>query len=249
LQVVLFDQHRDQLDLSLSLKQALAGAGEHVHYRGSAIHVAGWAKRFLFTNEQLEMPLHKLSGGEQSRVLIAQLMLKPADLLLLDEPTNDLDIASLEVLEQSLLEFPGALVLVTHDRYLLDRVSRQILALDGKGGAEFFADYDQWEAWKDNRGKDEEAADSKEEKGARREGRKRALSTNESKELQGMEKRIHETEAAIAQGKKQLEDPALATDFNKLMELQGEMDAEQAKVEVMFARWEELEKKKRENEA
>ena len=100
---------------------------------GRAIHVAGWAKRFLFRSEQLETPVGRLSGGEQARVLIARLMLEPADLLLLDEPTNDLDIPTLEVLEESLLEFPGALVLVTHDRYLLDRVSTRILALDGRG--------------------------------------------------------------------------------------------------------------------
>jgi ATP-binding cassette subfamily F protein uup len=94
-----------------------------VIYRDRVIHVASWAARFLFTSEQLDQPVHKLSGGERARVLIANLMLEPADLLLLDEPTNDLDIPTLEVLEESLLEFEGALVLVTHDRYLLDRVS------------------------------------------------------------------------------------------------------------------------------
>ena len=107
--------------------------------------MAGWAKRFLFRSEQLETPVGRLSGGEQARVLIARLVLEPADVLLLDEPTNDLDIPTLEVLEESLLEFPGALVLVTHDRYLLDRVSTRLLALDGQGGALFFADYAQWE--------------------------------------------------------------------------------------------------------
>jgi ATP-binding cassette subfamily F protein uup len=140
LKVVTFDQHRDQLDLSLSLKEALCETGDYVRYRGNAVHVAGWAARFLFTKDQLESPLSRMSGGEQSRVLIARLMLQPADLLLLDEPTNDLDIASLEVLEQSLSDFPGRLVLVTHDRYLLDRVSQSILALDNQGNADYFAD-------------------------------------------------------------------------------------------------------------
>src|SRR6202040_4488245 len=98
-----------------------------------------WAQRFLFRNEQLDMPVGDLSGGEQSRVLIANLMLQPADLLILDEPTNDLDIPSLEVLEESLADFPGALVLVTHDRFMLDRVSTAVLGLDGQGGAQLYA--------------------------------------------------------------------------------------------------------------
>src|SRR6202011_1025980 len=106
-----------------------------------------WAARFLFTGEQLNQPVERLSGGERARVLIAQLMLQPADVLLLDEPTNDLDIPTLEILEQSLLEFQGSLVLVTHDRYMLDRVSSIVVGLDGQGGAESFADYSQWESW------------------------------------------------------------------------------------------------------
>ena len=101
----------------------------------------------MFTSEQLNQPVGRLSGGERARVLIANLMLEPADVLLLDEPTNDLDIPTLEILEESLLEFPGALVLVTHDRYLLDRVSTIVLGFDGLGGVESFADYSQWDAW------------------------------------------------------------------------------------------------------
>src|SRR6267154_1528155 len=113
----------------------------------TSIRTANWASRFLFTSEQLNQPVGRLSGGERARVLIANLMLEPADVLLLDEPTNDLDIPTLEILEESLLEFAGALVLVTHDRYLLDRVSTVVLGLDGFGGAESFADYLQWEEW------------------------------------------------------------------------------------------------------
>ena len=146
LKVITFDQHREQLNQDWPLRKALCEKGEKVEFKGNFIHVAGWAARFLFTADQLDKPLNKLSGGEQARVLIARLMLKPADILLLDEPTNDLDIQSLEVLEASLRDFAGAVVLVTHDRYLLDRVSNQILALDGKGNGRFFADLDQWES-------------------------------------------------------------------------------------------------------
>ena len=136
-----------ELDPDVTLRRALAPDGDSVVYQDRVIHVASWAARFLFTGEQLNQPVGGLSGGERARVLIAQLMLQPADVLLLDEPTNDLDIPTLEILEESLLEFRGALVLVTHDRYMLDRVSTMVLGLDGLGGAERFADYSQWEAW------------------------------------------------------------------------------------------------------
>ena len=145
LRVVYFDQTREQLDPTQTLRQGLGAHGDHVIFQGNPIHVAGWAKRFLFDSGQLDRPISSLSGGEQARVLIARLMLQPADLLLLDEPTNDLDIPTLEVLEDSLTEFSGALVLVTHDRYLLDRVSTAVLGLDGNGGAQLFSDYWQWE--------------------------------------------------------------------------------------------------------
>jgi ATP-binding cassette subfamily F protein uup len=146
LRIVWFDQNREQLDQKISLKQALCPSGDSVIYRDRSIHVASWSKRFLFRPDQLNMPVSYLSGGEQARILIAKLMLQPADILILDEPTNDLDIPSLEVLEESLQDFPGALLLVTHDRFMLDNISTHLLALDGKGGAEYFADYPQWES-------------------------------------------------------------------------------------------------------
>src|SRR5207247_919480 len=134
------------IDFTASQRRTLAPGGDSVAGRGRSVHVASWAKRFLFRPEQLEVPVGRLSGGEQARILIARLMREPADLLILDEPTNDLDIPTLEVLEDSLAEFDGALVLVTHDRFMLERVSTVILALDGLGGATTFADYSQWEA-------------------------------------------------------------------------------------------------------
>ena len=124
----------------------LCPEGDMVIYRDRTIHVAGWAKSFLFRDDQLDMPVSRLSGGERARVMIARLMLTTADVLLLDEPTNDLDIPTLEVLEDSLLDFPGALVLVSHDRYMLDRVSTIVIGLDGGAGG-VFADYSQWEAF------------------------------------------------------------------------------------------------------
>src|ERR1051325_3176099 len=145
LRVVVFSQHRTELDPSMTLRETLSPA-DSVIYRGKLVHVNTWAARFLFSQEQMKAPVRALSGGEQARIHIARLMLEPADVLVLDEPTNDLDIASLEVLEESLEDFPGAIVLVTHDRAMLARLATHLLALDGRGGARYFASYEQWEA-------------------------------------------------------------------------------------------------------
>ncbi|MDE2143803.1 MAG: ABC-F family ATP-binding cassette domain-containing protein [Elusimicrobia bacterium] len=238
LQVVTFDQHREQLDMNMSLKEALCGNGEHVEYKGSRIHVYGWAARFLFRQEQLTYPLGRLSGGEQSRVLIARLMLRPADILLLDEPTNDLDLQSLEILENSMLEFPGALVLVTHDRYLLDRVSREILSLDGKGGSNLFAELSQWEDWKEG---DKRAPVPQRRRAPAAAGPSPSLTPKEAKELQKMEASIQAAEKAAAEARTALDDPAVASDSAELAKRQQKVEAAHAQVESLFKRWEELE--------
>jgi ATP-binding cassette subfamily F protein uup len=144
LRIVMFEQGRTSLDPTLTLRRALCPNGETVQVRERSFHVIAWAKQFLFRQDQLDVPVGDLSGGEQARVRIAQLMVQPADLLLLDEPTNDLDIPALEVLEESLAEFPGALVLVSHDRELIDRLCTGLIGLDGRGGSGVYASIDQW---------------------------------------------------------------------------------------------------------
>lgn len=235
LKVVTFEQHRDALDMNMSLKRSLCPGGEHVEYKGNRIHVYGWASRFLFRQEQMEMPLRLLSGGEQSRVLIARLMLEPADLLLLDEPTNDLDLQSLEVLETSMKDFPGALVLVTHDRYLLDRVCKEILAFDGRGGTNFFAELSQWEDWKEGEPQIRQSVPP-----APAPEPKSSLSPKEAKELKGMEAAIAAAEAKVAAMRLLLEDPAIAADAAELGKRQERLSAAEQQVSELFARWEDL---------
>jgi ABC transport system ATP-binding/permease protein len=243
LRVVYFDQNR-VLDPDVTLRRALAPDSDAVVYQDRVIHVASWAARFLFTGEQLNQPVGRLSGGERARVLIAQLMLQPADLLLLDEPTNDLDIPTLEILEESLLEYSGALVLVTHDRYMLDRVSTMVLGLDGRGGAESFADYLQWEEWQaeSNQPAASDVATAKPVKAAESTAKKK-LSYLEAREFATIEQRIAAAEETLQQKRAAAEDPAIASDAAKLLSAHAEMEEAQKKLDELYSRWAQLEAK------
>jgi ATP-binding cassette subfamily F protein uup len=243
LRIVRFDQDRSGLDPVQPLRRALAPEGDGVIFQGRSVHVASWAKRFLFRPEQLEVPVGRLSGGEQARILIARLMREPADLLILDEPTNDLDIPTLEVLEDSLAEFEGGLVLVTHDRFMLERVSTLVVALDGEGGAERFADYPQWEAARAAR-----AAPPPREPVAPREAaapraRARRLGYLEQREWDGMEAAIVAAEAAVKACEAAAESPAIASDAPALQASYAALEAARAEVSRLYARWAELEAK------
>src|SRR4029077_1418848 len=149
LQVAYFQQSREAFDPARTLSDTLCPDGDHVSFRGTRVHVRGYLERFLFAPEQMQMQVGKLSGGEQSRLLLAQLMLREAQLLVLDEPTNDLDLPTLAVLEEALTEFDGAVLLVTHDRYFLDQVATTILAFDSSTASIIpFASLAQWEGWR-----------------------------------------------------------------------------------------------------
>jgi ATP-binding cassette subfamily F protein uup len=252
LRIVYFDQSR-QLDGSLTLRRALAPEGDSVIYQDRSIHVASWAARFLFTGEQLNQPVARLSGGERARVLIAQLMLQPADLLLLDEPTNDLDIPTLEILEESLLEFRGSLVLVTHDRYMLDRVSTIVLGLsgtdnDGAGSAERFADYRQLESWQTEQQESSRLRSGNSPASATPAAvaapARKKLGYLEAREYATIEQRVAEAEEVLQAKREQLQDPAIASDGPRLLTAHQEMELAQDAVDKLYARWHELEQKK-----
>lgn len=246
LKTIMFEQGRAALDPEVTLKKALCPIGDTIKYRDGNLHVAAWAKRFLFRTEQLELTVGNLSGGEQARVRIAQLMTQPADLLLLDEPTNDLDIPALEVLEESLAEFPGALVVVSHDRDLLDRLCSEVIGLDGHGGASTYASVSQWlrayekaEAEREKAAKVEKESKSAPVKRERTKPKAKKLSYREKQELEGMEDAIAEAEESVEQCQAKVE--ASATDHVALTEACQALEDAQAKVEQLYARWEELE--------
>jgi len=242
LRIVVFDQARKQLDLTQSLRNALAGDSDTVKFGESNVHVVSWAKRFLFRPEQLEVPISRLSGGERSRILIAQLMLQPADLLILDEPTNDLDIPSLEILEDSLAEFPGAMVLVTHDRYLLDRLSSEILALDGKGGSRFYSSLYQWEQAQLPPPRVKPVKTEKTAKAPVASADK--ISRNELRELERIESVIMAAEDALGVLQVRLGDPAVTSDYKRLKKVSDDIALAEKEIAALYKRWEELEAKK-----
>jgi ATP-binding cassette subfamily F protein uup len=258
LRMVYFSQMRE-LDEDLTLRRALAPEGDGVIHQGRTVHVASWAARFLFTGEQLNQPVRNLSGGERARVLIAKLMLEPADVLLLDEPTNDLDIPTLEILEENLLDFPGALVLVTHDRYLLNRVSSTVLGLDGRGNTGRFADYAQWEEWLEEQDAQEKSGAEVRKTARRADGSsvgqqtgagappttsgKKKLSYNEAREFAAIEQRVEESDARLAAARDRVEHPDVATNATALQEALAELDAAQHENDALYARWAELTEK------
>jgi ATP-binding cassette subfamily F protein uup len=209
--------------------------------------------------------VRNLSGGEKARVLIAKLMLEPADVLLLDEPTNDLDIPTLEILEENLLDFPGALVLVTHDRYLLNRVSSTVLGLDGRGHTGRFADYAQWEDWLEEQDEQEksgqESNKEQQRKAARRadgssstqqtgansannaNSAKKKLSYIEAREFAAIEERVEHSDARLASARDRVEHPDVAINAAALQEALLELDAAQHENDALYARWAELTEK------
>ncbi|CAG0902503.1 unnamed protein product [Cyprideis torosa] len=247
-EVVYFEQHRQRLDGTLPLRRALAPEGDSILFKGRSLHVVSWAKRFLFRVEQLDTPVEQLSGGEQARIVLAQLMRTPADILLLDEPTNDLDIASLDVLEESLRDFEGAVVLVTHDRYLLDRLCDQVLGFDGMGGVSYYADYLQYLAAVEGRSERDRdtGSNSGGAKGKAKSSRGRAnrLSYLDQREYDQMELLILAAEEEVEGLEAQLVSEETSSDPEALAQVWHLLEEGRRKVEELYTRWAELEEKK-----
>jgi ATP-binding cassette subfamily F protein uup len=249
LRIATFTQRRAELDRHLELRAALCPTGDSFFYRGRPVHVKTWAQKFLFRPDQLNVPVGDLSGGEQARIMIANLMRQPADVLVLDEPTNDLDIASLEVLEESLAEFPGAVLLVTHDRYMLDRLSTDVLGLDGMGGHRLVASYAQWVAAQEARRQADETARAALVRkpaaapAAPAAARPKKFSFSEQREWDQMEAKIQTAEARVTALEAQMSEPALLADHEKLRGHCVELEEAHALVAALYERWAELEGK------
>jgi len=245
LRAVMFEQGRAGLDLSLTLKQALSPNSDTVMYRDRPMHVAAWAKQFLFTADQLDLTISALSGGEQARIRIAQLMVKPADLLMLDEPTNDLDIPALEVLEDSLEEFPGAIVIVSHDRDLLDRLCTEVIGLDGLGGSAMYGNVSQWLTAHERATAEVQKAEKKANapKTVTSTPKSKKLSFREQQEFDQMEGLVLVAEELVIERQSAVE-AASTAGHTVLMDACKALEDAQHAVEKLYARWQELEAKR-----
>lgn len=242
LKVIYFDQHRMQLPPNITLKEALSPNGDFVSFRGNPIHVNGWCKRFLFSPDLLGMTINNLSGGERARITIAHLMLQPADILLLDEPTNDLDIPTLETLEESLLEFPGAIVLISHDRFMLDRICNLVLALGDPNRAETFPDYAQWENSTKEKSKGKKEVINT--PSPPHEPQKSSLSYTEKKELDGIERKISKLETEVKSLTHLLEEDEISKNPARLSEICTAINLVETQIAKLYLRWEALENRR-----
>ena len=245
LQVAYFEQNRETLDPKLTVYNTVCPLGDYVDVGGEKIHAKSYLSKFLFSYDQMEMPVGKLSGGEQSRLLLAKLMLRRANVLILDEPTNDLDMATLDVLQDVLRDFNGAVILVTHDRYFLDQTTDQILAFGlnsrGEKVIERFAGLAQWEAWQSRQDK---IVPAKAEPAPSTPVKKtlKKLSFNDQREFDAMESNIQKAEARLEGLTRESQRPEIAASSARLMEITKQMGELQSAIDKMYARWAELER-------
>ena len=247
LKTATYHQERTQLDPEMTLRDALNPAGgDSVNYKGRPIHVASWAKRFLFMPDQLDMPVGRLSGGEKARIVLAEIMRQPCDLLLLDEPTNDLDILSLEVLETSIKEFEGAVIIVSHDRYLMDRVCHRMLYLDNTETPKFYRDFGQIIKARTAREKARRPVAEKSKKKVTKPApaKKRLFSFKDKYELEHIEEKILDAEQRVEDLSENVQHPDIIQDPALLADTCKKLEQAQSLVQSLYSRWEELEEKK-----
>ncbi|MCC6138131.1 MAG: ABC-F family ATP-binding cassette domain-containing protein [Bdellovibrionaceae bacterium] len=242
LKIVYFDQKREELPLSDSLVSYLGDGSDYVIFKGASIHVASYASRFLFSQEKMQLKISQLSGGEQARLLIAKLMLQPADILILDEPTNDLDIDTIEMLETTLSAFEGLILLVSHDRYFMSQLCDQFLALNGAGAWNTYAEMDQW--LRDRKEDTKKAATTTSSGGAPSKGKVR-LSYKEKMQLETMEVDIQKAEKALSDAQEKLADPKVLSDHKQLVEATAAAAVTQKKVDDLYELWTVLEEKRK----
>ncbi len=244
LKIVYFEQKRSDLPQEESLVEYLGSGSDYVVFKDQSVHVASYASRFLFSSDRLNMPIKKMSGGEQARLLIAKLFLKPADVLILDEPTNDLDIKTISILEDIITNFNGLVLLVSHDRSFLRSVCTHYLALDGCGAAVFYADVDQWLKSSTKQSKKERSKSPAKEHDSEVNPPlakpKVKLSYKDKKFLEDVEAIILTEEEKLSALNSNLEASVSSGDSGKIQALSVSISAQQTKVDEFYEKWDRL---------
>ncbi|MEY2715753.1 MAG: hypothetical protein RIT24_2096, partial [Planctomycetota bacterium] len=251
--IVTMSQTRAEFPKGALLQDAISPLGDKVRFRESEMHVKSWARRFLFRDEQLLQSVSMLSGGELARAHVARMMLETADVLVLDEPTNDLDIPTLEVLEDAIETFPGGTLLVTHDRAMLDSLASRIVVLGAPDGIprvvasleqalRALGEFEQASVRANAPATAPKAQPTT--ASAPASAPKRKLSYNEQREYDGIEASIAAAEKKAADLEAKLNDPTLLSDHQAYAKACDAAGAAQAEVQRLYARWQELESKR-----
>jgi ATP-binding cassette subfamily F protein uup len=244
LEVVYLDQHRSQLDDEKTVMHNVANGSDYVTIGENRRHVIGYLQDFLFTPDRARSPVKVLSGGERNRLLLARLFTKPSNVLVLDEPTNDLDMETLELLEELLMDYPGTVLLVSHDRAFLNNVVTSTLVFEGQGRVnEYAGGYDDW-LWQRKGPAPAESPTlvERQEKARPQKEKPRKLSFKEQKELKTLPQRIEQLETEQRQVQASLADPAFYRETgDKVAAAKARLAALEQELESVYRRWEELE--------
>ncbi|MFN7904588.1 MAG: ATP-binding cassette domain-containing protein [Pseudobdellovibrionaceae bacterium] len=253
LKVAYFEQKKDSLDPEQSVLKSICPDGDYVIFQGKPIYAKSYLSRFHFRGDQMDLKVKYLSGGEKSRILIARLMLQDCHLLILDEPTNDLDIETLDVLQECLESFSGAVILVSHNRFFMDQVCDEIFYFTEENGELIrFQGYFQWEEWntqrlassKKSQAVKEVIVEAKSEVPATAPIKKKGkLSYKEQTEFDQMEKTIADEELKLTEFQKEIALGSTAADYKKLNQLTDEISKQESKIKSLYQRWQDLESK------
>ena len=242
LQVAYFDQLRDQLDPNITVADAVADGNDHVMIGSNKRHVMSYLNDFLFSANRARSPIRSLSGGEKNRLLLARLFTKPANLLVMDEPTNDLDLETLELLEDLLVSYEGTLLLVSHDRLFLDNVVTSVMVFEGPGQVnEYVGGYADWQQYKAELAELIES-EKKSVKEKPKSVKKKKLSYNDQRELAQLPATIEQLEEKQAEMNDQINAPTFyQQDHDVVAQTLKALESLEGELEVSYARWDELE--------
>ena len=244
LEVAYFDQQHAQLDPEKSVYESVADGNETIQFNGASRHVVGYLQDFLFTPSQSRNAVGNLSGGERNRLLLARLFAKPSNVLVLDEPTNDLDIETLDLLEEFLLNYEGTILIVSHDRAFLNNVVTSTFVMEGGGLVkEYVGGYDDWLRQRKGPLGAEQAPKKESVKNVAKQAsdRPRKLSFKEKKELEAIHPLIESLEAEQRQLHDAMADPDFYRQVADIAATAARLDELKQQLETAYARWEELE--------